>query len=208
MDHPLPAPLASLAPVLDRYGYLALALFVLLEGVGIPTPAVTIVVTASVYAGAGGMDIIAVALVTLAAATAGDNLGYLLGRSAGRPLVLRWGRYLGLNERRLARAEDFFVHRGGNVVIFARFVDGLRQTNGLIAGSIAMPWPRYLVRDGAGALLWTGLWVSLGYLAGDNIEAVYGTARRYQLVLLAVVLALVTVLAVRLWRRRRHRAAG
>src|SRR5437879_8613896 len=99
-----------------RYGYPALALIVLLEGVGTPTPAVSVVVAAAVLAGHGQMSVAGVVAVTFAAAVAGDNLGYLLGRRAGRPAILRWGRRAGLTEPRLARAERFFTTRGRNIV--------------------------------------------------------------------------------------------
>src|SRR4051812_41136314 len=115
----------------ERYGYPALALLVLLEGIGIPTPAVTVVVAASALAAHGGLSLPVVAVVTLLAATGGDNLGYLLGRRAGRPAVLRFGRRVRLTEERIVRAERFIATRGKNIIVFARFVDGLRQTNGI-----------------------------------------------------------------------------
>ena len=190
---------------LERYGYPALALLVLLEGIGIPTPAVSVVVAAAVLAGHGSMSLPLVVAVTFAAAVAGDNLGFWLGRRAGRPVILRWGRRVGLTEPRLARAEDFFARRGRNIVVVARFVDGLRQTNGLIAGAIALPWRQYAVRDAIGGALWTALWVSVGAFAGGNLDRVHAFLRRYEtpaLVVAGVLLASgVLVYVVR--RRRR-----
>src|SRR3982750_832117 len=95
---------------LERYGYPALAILVLLEGLGIPTPAVTAVVAlaaAAAHGSGGAAGVATVAAVTLLAAIAGDNLGYLLGRRAGRPAVLRFGRRVRLTEERLERAERF-----------------------------------------------------------------------------------------------------
>ncbi len=205
MGHPLPGPLAHLAPLLDRYGYAAVALLVLAEGVGIPTPAVTILVAASVYAGAGHLDLPVLVITALLAASAGDNLGYALGHYAGKPAVLRWGRYVGLTSERAARAERFFAERGGRVVPLARFVDGLRQTNGLITGAMGMPWRRYLLLDALGAALWTGVWVSLGYLAGNHIGTVYRTALRYETYAIVLVAALAAAaLGWHLVRRRRR----
>ncbi|WP_426504115.1 DedA family protein [Dactylosporangium sp. McL0621] len=186
----------------ERYGYPALAILVLLEGVGIPTPAVTAVVALSAAAaahGSGGLT--AVALVTFLAAVAGDNLGYLLGRRAGRPAVLRFGRRVRLTEERLERAERFIATRGRNIIVVARFIDGLRQTNGIIAGATALPWRQYAPRDAAGGLLWTVLWVGVGAVAGDNIEQL----RRYQAWILgAAGLVALGILLRYLYRRRRH----
>jgi membrane protein DedA with SNARE-associated domain len=186
---------------LERYGYPALVVLVLLEGVGIPTPAVTAVVTAAALAARGVLWLPAVVVLTLAAAIAGDNLGYLLGRRAGRPAVLRFGRRVGLSEARFERAERFVATKGKNVVVIARFVDGLRQTNGIIAGATALPWRQYAPRDAAGGVLWTALWVSVGAVAGNNLEQL----RRYQLWVLAAagVLGLGVLVRYLLKRRRR-----
>ncbi|MET7403019.1 DedA family protein [Dactylosporangium sp. NPDC005572] len=190
---------------LRRYGYPALFVLVLLEGVGIPTPAVSAVVAAAVLAGQGSFDLPLVVAVTLVAAVTGDNLGYLLGRRAGRPAILRWGRRVGLTEPRFTRAERFLTARGRNVVLFARFVDGLRQTNGLIAGAVALPWRAYVTRDAIGAVAWTAVWVTVGAVAGGNLDRVRAWLGRYELrfALTAAVLA-----AIALWWYLRRRRDG
>lgn len=192
-----------------RYGYPALALLVLLEGIGIPTPAVSVVVAAAVLAGHGSMSLPLVVVITFAASVAGDNLGFWLGRRAGRPVILRWGRRVGLTEPRLTRAEDFFARRGRNIVLVARFVDGLRQTNGLIAGAIALPWRQYAARDAIGGAAWTALWVSVGAFAGGNLGRVRDLLHRYETpALIAGGALLVSVPLVYVWRRRRRTTAG
>ncbi|GAA0743823.1 DedA family protein [Dactylosporangium roseum] len=189
---------------LHRYGYPALALIVLLEGVGVPTPAVTAIVVAAGLAAHGSLSLPVVAVVTFLAAVAGDNLGYLVGRRAGRPAVLRWGRRIGLTESRFARAEELITRRGRNVVVIARFIDGLRQTNGIIAGTVAMSWPQYAVRDAAGGVVWTAVWVTVGAEVGGNIERVHAVVGRYRVA--AIVVAAVLVLVLLLWYLLRRRA--
>lgn len=68
------------------------------------------------------------------AAVSGDSLGYLIGRAGGRPLILRYGRYVRLTPGRLARVEEFMGRHAPKVVAIARFVEGLRQFNGIVAG--------------------------------------------------------------------------
>ncbi|GAA2998680.1 hypothetical protein GCM10010519_34230 [Streptomyces lactacystinicus] len=205
---PLPGALAGLAPLLDHYGYLAVALLVLLDNCGIPVPGQTVLVLASVYAGAGHLDFAAVLLVATGAAALGNSLGYLIGRTGGRAFVHRWGRYVLLTPARMDRAEDFFARHGGKVVTVARFVDGLRQYNGIIAGTTEMPWRRFLPFNLLGAVLWTAVWGTFGYLAGANIGAVYRTALRYQVwfaVGLGVLVAAVLLRQVLRHRRRRRK---
>jgi membrane protein DedA with SNARE-associated domain len=202
---PLPGLLAHLAPVLDHYGYLAVGGFIALEDFGVPVPGETILIAAAVYAGAGRLNIVAVGLIAWLAAVAGDNIGYAVGFFGGRALVLRFGRYVGLTSQRLNRAEGFFARYGGAVVASARFIEGLRQANGIVAGTIRMPWPRFLAFNALGAALWVGVWASVGYLAGDHITAIYNTVSRYSRYLLIALAVAVAALIIRAAvRRHRH----
>ncbi|MBO1418609.1 DedA family protein [Streptomyces sp. FH025] len=206
---PLPGALAGLAPLLDHYGYLAVALLVLLDNCGIPVPGQTILVLASVYAGSGHLDFAAVLLIATGAAALGNGLGYLIGHTGGRAFVHRWGRYVLLTEARIERADDFFARHGGQVVTVARFVDGLRQYNGIIAGTVGMPPRPFLLFNLLGAVLWTGVWSTVGYVAGENIGAVYRTAVHYQLWFAIGLGVLVAALLLRrLLRYRRRRRSG
>ncbi|MFJ6211768.1 DedA family protein [Streptomyces sp. NPDC092296] len=202
----LPGPLSHLAPVLDHYGYWAVGALVAVEDFGVPVPGETILVAAAVYAGAGRLDIAAVVLIALAAAVVGDNIGYVVGRTGGRAFVHRWGRYVLLTPERFGKAEDFFTRRGPAVVTIARFVEGLRQANGIIAGTTGMHWRTFLLFNALGAALWVGLWAGVGYLAGSHIDAVYAEVSRYQsYLLIALGVAVVGFVAHRLVRRRRGR---
>lgn len=209
---PLPGALAGLAPLLDHYGYLAVALLVLLDNCGVPVPGQTILVLACVYAGTGHLDFAAVLVIAFVAATLGNSLGYLIGSTGGRAFVHRWGRYVLLTPARMERADGFFATHGGKVVAVARFVDGLRQTNGIIAGTTEMPWRRFAVFNVIGAALWTAAWGTFGFVAGANIGTVYRTAIRYQLWfavgLGVLVAALLARQVVRYRRRRREGSAG
>lgn len=199
----LPGFLNALAPLLDHWGYLAVGFLLFVEDFGVPSPGETILIAASLYAGAGRLNIVAVGVIGVAAAVLGDNLGYGIGRFGGRALVLRFGRFILLTEERLAKAESFFTRHGGKIVTVARFIEGLRQANGIIAGITEMPWPRFLAFNALGAALWVGTWTSVGYLAGDHITAIYTQANRYALYLSAAAALLITALIVRHLRRRR-----
>jgi membrane protein DedA with SNARE-associated domain len=202
----LPGFLGSLAPVLNRYGYLAVAGLVLVEDFGVPVPGETVLIAAAVYAGAGRLNIVLVGIIAVAAAVIGDNAGYAIGRFGGRALALRYGRYVGLTSKRLDRAEAFVTRHGGWVVTFARFLEGLRQANGIIAGITGMPWRKFLAYNALGAVLWVGVWVSLGDLAGQHIGVIYHQITRYSLyALIAAGLAILALVARQLVRRRAAR---
>jgi membrane protein DedA with SNARE-associated domain len=204
----LPGVFAALAPILDQYGYLAVGVLLFLEDFGVPAPGETVLIAAAVYAGAGRLDVVVLVIIAVVAAMAGDNVGYAIGRYGGRRLVGRYGRYVGLTESRLEATEGFFSRHGGKIIVVARFVEGLRQANGIIAGLSGMPWLRFLGFNALGAILWVGVWVTLGDLAGTHIDVVYAELRRYEFYLLAALAVLVLVFVVRrVVRRRRRRSA-
>ena len=202
----LPGVFHSLEPLLNNYGYLAVAGLVFVEDFGVPVPGETILIAAAVYAGAGRLNIAAVFALALLAAVLGDNLGYLIGRRLGRAAVLRYGRYVLLTPQRLDKAEGFFTRHGGKVVTIARFVSGLRQANGIVAGLTRMPWLRFVAFNVLGAALWVGAWCAAGYLAGSQIQSVYDTATRFGLYAVGVVVLVGAAVLLRK-RQLRQRAA-
>ncbi len=204
----LPGIFGTVEPVLNHYGYLAVALFVTIEDFGIPVPGETILIAAALFAGAGRLNVVLVFLVGVLAAVVGDNIGFAIGHFGGRALALRFGKYVFLSAERLDRAEYFFDHHGGKIIVAARFIEGLRQANGIVAGISGMHWKRFLAFNALGAALWVGVWVSLGYLAGNYITTIYEQITRYSLYLLiALVVAVAAFITWRLWRRRARRRA-
>ena len=198
----LPGIFGTLAPILNNYGYFAVGGLVLLEDFGIPVPGETILIAASLYAGAGRLNVVAVGVIAWICAVIGDNIGFLIGHFGGRRLALKYGRYVFLTSARLDKAEHFFDHHGGKIIVAARFIEGLRQANGIVAGITGMHWKRFIPFNALGAALWVGLWVSVGYLAGNHITTIYEQITRYSLYVL-IVLA-VAVAALIGWRVRRH----
>jgi membrane protein DedA with SNARE-associated domain len=204
----LPGFLASLTSPLEHYGLWAVALFVLVEDFGIPLPGETVLIAGAVFAGSGRLNVVAVGIVGFLAAVAGDNVGYAIGRFGGRALVERWGRYVFLTSERLDKAERFFARHGGKIIVLARFIEGLRQANGIIAGLSGMRWLKFLACNALGAALWVGTWVSVGYFAGQHITSIYDVITRYSLyAAIAAVAAIAGWLLLHLRKRRRTAAA-
>ena len=87
--------------------------------------------------------------------------------------------------------------------MIARFVEGLRQANGIIAGITGMHWTKFVPFNMLGAALWVGVWVSIGYFSGSNIDSIYRTATKYEAFFgIAVGLLILAFIAHRVWRHR------
>ena len=184
--------LAKVQPLVQRYGYGAAVLAVMVEGVGIPAPGQTLLMASALEAAAGRMHLVWVLLFVTLAATVGNSLGYIIGRWGGR-LVLE---KLPVNAQRRHSLESLFARRGGVVILFARFLDGLRQLNGIVAGSLRMPWWVFTAYNVAGALLWTWAWGLGTYFMGRDIHAIAAFFHQHALILYALsVVAVLGVLA-------------
>ena len=197
---PLPGVFHHFEGTLRDWGYFAVAGFIFFEDFGVPLPGETMLIAAALYAGAGHLNVFLVGIIAFVAAVAGDNVGYMIGRFGGRGLVERYGKWVLLTGDRLDRAEAFFEHHGGKVVSVARFVEGLRQLNGIIAGTMEMHWARFLTFNAIGAAVWVAVWTSVGYVAGDHVETV-----THYFTYFAIGLAVVVAAAIG-WHLHRRRA--
>lgn len=197
----VPGFINSLAPVVDKYGYLAVFGLVALEDLGVPVPGGTVLITASFFAGFDGhLNIFLVALVGYIGALIGNNTGFAIGNYGGHPLIERFGKYIFLTPGRIAKAEVFFNRYGGRVVVISQFVEGLRQANGYIAGLSEMRWPKYITFNAIAIALWVMYWVPVGYFGGSHIAAIL----KYQVyITVAVAAALAVFIARKVYRRKR-----
>jgi membrane protein DedA with SNARE-associated domain len=204
-DAHLPGVFGDMQPVLEHWGYLGVGGMLFLEDFGVPVPGEIMLIAAAIFAGAGHMNIAVVVVVAVLAAVIGDNIGFIVGHFGGRPVAERFGRYVFLTPQRLEETELFFNRHGGKIVTVARFIEGLRQLNGLLAGIVGMHWLKFLAYNALGAAVWVGTWCALGYLAGDNIAEIYGAFERYKWYAIG---ALVVVIAIVIAHRVRRRRAG
>jgi membrane-associated protein len=108
-----------------------------------------------------GVDIVVLVVGVLAAAVAGDAVGYASGRRLGRPWLVRRRRFV----RHVERAERFYARYGALAVVAARWIPWVRTFTPIVAGVARMPYPRFLAANVAGAVTWGAGLVVLGYYA-------------------------------------------
>jgi membrane protein DedA with SNARE-associated domain len=206
--------LQTLQEALNLLGYPAVTLFVMIESSGIPFPGETMLLLASFYAAIDHHLQLPIIIACAAlGAIVGDNLGYYAGRTGGRALVERFGRYFFLKPQHLDHAEKFFAKHGDKTVFFGRFIAILRTWSAFLAGVNHMPWRTFLSYNAAGGILWATIYGTLGYLAGrffhDNFAQVERLARTLGWIGagLAVVAVVAAFVIYRLLRARRSQTA-
>jgi len=197
---------AMLQPWIADYGVAAVFVILTLESFGMPLPGESLLIVAAIMAGRGTLSFPALLAAAWAGAVAGDNIGYAIGRSAGHKLADRFGGKIGLTKARLARVEATFAKYGAATVAFARFFNVLRQLNGVVAGTLEMPWWRFLIFNALGAALWVGAWASAGYYFGAYSSHIAEFAQEFGVIgalFGIVVVAAALIVVLRLRRKRR-----
>ena len=152
------------------YGYLAVFTLVCLECLGVPIPGETALVAAAIFAGESELNILGVIGSATLAAIVGGSIGYWIGRQFGFPLLLKYGRYIHLDEPRIKLGQYLFQRHGGKIVFFGRFVALLRAFAALLAGINRLPWSRFSLFNALGALIWASVFGFGGFFLGKAFE--------------------------------------
>ena len=156
----------ALQQLLQTWGYGVIFVAMLLENAGLPLPGETVTLLGGYAAGSGQLHGLGVMAAAATGAILGDNIGYWVGRRAGWGLILRVGGLLRQSPEQLDRLREQFLRHSGKSVLLGRFVAVLRVVAGPMAGAVGMPYPRFLLCNAAGAVLWAGTMVSLAWLGG------------------------------------------
>ena len=197
---------AALLQFLIDWGYLAVFVIILIEEAGAPLPLPS--EAALLYAGylvaTGELNPLVAGLVATAAAACGSAILYSLALRGGRPLVRRWGRYVHLNEARLAWVEGWMARAGLPAVLVARLTPGLRIITTVVAGLTRVPLRTTVGAVLGASLLWSYGWIVLGRFLGANWEAgLHAFERAGRWGLIAAVLVCLAALPLCLLLRRR-----
>lgn len=192
-----------LMPYLEHYGYAAIFIGNLLEGMLIPMPGQLLLIGASLMAAHGNMQIYLVLLSAWSGGVIGNLLGYGLGYYAGRQGLLRYGQRLKIvNPARLSRIEHYFNHYGSGLVVIAPFLEGLRQLTGFLAGTMGMPIWHFILCITLGVTLWAELWGIGTYTLGEHIQEVFSLIKKIEPYVIGVgVFALLATMLYLLWRK-------
>jgi membrane protein DedA with SNARE-associated domain len=154
-----------------NYGYFAVFVIVGLESSGLPVPGETALVSAAIFAGTkGGLDIKWVITAAAAAAILGDNIGYWIGREFGFPIVLRYGKYIHLDEPRMKLGQFLFQRYGGAIVFFGRFIAVLRAFAAVLAGINRLEWGKFFIFNALGGIVWASIFGLGGFFLGHAFE--------------------------------------
>jgi membrane protein DedA with SNARE-associated domain len=170
-----------------EYGCLLVFVAVGLQALGPPVPGTTVLIAAALYAAtAHGLPIAGVIAAGALGALAGTTAGFALGRWGGEALLVRAGRRLRQSPERVQALRSVFADHGGAWVFVGRFISGVRNVTGLLAGSSGMPLYRFLPVSAAAALVWALINALEYYWFG---HALLGASTWFQVIMVCAGLA-------------------
>jgi membrane protein DedA with SNARE-associated domain len=210
--------------ILDMYdavGYLGVAIAVALETIVAPIPSEVILPMAGWKVSQSAADPSVLEpltdqpwnlVLTVAFATAGSLVGalvgYAIGAWGGRPLLDRWGSYVGIGAEDLDRADAWFVRWGSWAVFLGRMVPLVRTFVSYPAGIARMPLGKFIVFSTLGSLIWNVALIVAGFVVGENYEQIAAALKPYEYVIYAVVFLVVAYFVARWWWGKRERASA
>jgi membrane protein DedA with SNARE-associated domain len=155
-----------------RHGYAVLFTGVLAEQIGLPVPALPLLLGMGALAGTGQLALAPALAVCVLACLIADLVWYVLGRSRGGPIIGLLCRISLEPDSCVRRTENVFLRYGPRALLFAKFVPGLSTAAPPLAGMFRMPVWRFGLFDGLGSLAWAGGYALVGYVFREQVEAI------------------------------------
>jgi len=197
-------------------GYPGLFVLIVLESTMVPIPSLLVMPFAGFLATeAGGrslgldgplFSLWLILVINSTAAITGSLLSYWLGRAGGKPLLLKYGKWVFVRAKDIERTEAYFQRHGGATVLIARFLPVVRHLISIPAGIARMPLPKFLTQTFLGSTIWGGGLMVLGYVLGSQWEDVATKLKRIDLVIAGLIVLAILALGIRfVIRRRRER---
>ena len=194
-----------LVSTIGSLGYAGIAILMAIESSFIPFPSEVVMIPAGVLVSQGEM----IASLALVAAVVGSLLGALFnyyialwcGRSVVNRLATRYGRFFLIDKRSIGRTENFFAKHGEITTFVGRLLPVIRQLISLPAGFGKMPLAKFCLYTSLGSAIWAAILLTMGYIAGENLDLV----REYlDIITFALIILVLLVIGIYIALKKRN----
>ncbi len=198
--------------IVGQWGYVGIVIMMFLESSCFPFPSEVVMIPAGYlaspayltsvnYVPGHEMNLWVAIFMGIIGSWLGALFNYYLALALGRPLLLKWGKYLLITEKNFEKGEKFFRSHGEISTFTGRLIPVIRQYISLPAGIARMNMGHFLFWTGLGAGIWVAILAAIGYVAGQNRELIEKYSR--EATILAVISCVVIVVAYIIIHRRR-----
>jgi membrane protein DedA with SNARE-associated domain len=190
-------------------GYPGVFILIMLESTLVPIPSELVMPAAGFMASQGAFSLPVLLLVNSVAALVGSSIGYWVGAVGGKPLLLKYGKFVLVRKHDIEKTETYFARHGKATIFVGRLLPVVRHFISIPAGIARMPLRSFLLQTFLGSTLWGGFLIVLGYELGDHWETVAKQIKHVDLLVGGIIILGLLALAIRfVVRRRRAEAAG
>ncbi|USB33975.1 DedA family protein [Paenibacillus sp. YPG26] len=163
----------------EQYGYFVLFFGLLAESLAIPFPGELAMAISGHLSTHGSFSLPLIIAYSYGGAIIGTLITYYLGYKLGTPFFVKYGRFLLLNEQRLAKLTGWFGKYGDKLILISYFVPGLRHFTGYLSGILRVKLSTFILYNCAGGILWVLVYVMVGKIFGQKIELLLHLISQY-----------------------------
>lgn len=174
--------------MIERIGYVGVFIILVLDNCGLPIPSEAVLALSGSVARSGSFHLLAVIAIGTIAQTLGTYLAYLIGHYGGEPVIKKYGKYVLISHHDYLKAHVWFEKRGERMILLSRLIPVIRTYVGFVAGTFAMNKRKFLIDSFIGSLLWSILWIGLGFALGDKWRDYYEYMHYIDYIVIAAVL--------------------
>lgn len=194
--------------LLRSMGYPGLFLLIMFESTLVPIPSELVMPFAGYMAHTGEFSLPVILIVNSVAALVGSGICYWIGLAGGKPLMLRYGKFIGLRKKDIERTESYFARHGKATILIGRFLPVVRHIISVPAGIARMPLAPFFLQTFIGATIWGTVLIMIGYELGNGL-VIAEKLKHIDLLIGAAILVVLLTVAIRfVLRRRREQPVG
>lgn len=172
------------------FGYFGIFMLMLLESTTVPIPSELVMPFAGYLAHEGKFNFWIVVLVGGWGGIAGSLLSYYMGKIGGRPFIMKFGKFLLIEESDLEWTENWFRKHGEKTIFISRFIPVVRHLISVPAGIAKMDVKRFVFYTFLGATAWSFILTYAGYYLGSRWDEVHHVTRNFSFVIVLIIIAI------------------
>lgn len=189
--------------IVSSMGYPGLFALIMLESTLIPIPSELVMPFAGYLAHTGEFSLPVILVINSVAALVGSGLCYWIGKAGGKPLLVKYGKFIGVRKKDIEKTEAYFARHGKATILISRFLPVIRHIISIPAGIARMPLPAFFLQTFIGATIWGTVLILIGYELG-NWAVIAEKLKHVDLLVGLGIVALLLALGIRFVLRRRR----
>jgi membrane protein DedA with SNARE-associated domain len=192
--------------LINRYGYIAITVLVMMESLGLPVPGETSLIAGAIYSALHPHFRISIVISSaIIGSIIGDNLGYIIGSTAGIKFLQRKPNEKNFIKRVMEYTNNYFKKYGMKTILFGKFITILRLFIPISAGIHKFNRIKFIIYDAIGAIVWAVFYGVMSYLLGQNIPLLLKVLNGLTILIIVIIITTIIVIRYRLIIHERNK---